>query len=67
MSGTWSSGLSHLTYQEATVIPSCTSNTQSVEASPNQRVVTALNDKESVTLRFTPRTVQQSEADTKTN
>lgn len=53
-------------YTQATLVESETPTATSAP-SPRQRIVTASHTQESVVLRFTPRTVRQSAAESKTN
>jgi len=67
MSETASQRLSDLKYTQATLVEQPATPTATSVPSPRQRVVTASHTQESVVLRFTPRTVRQSGADTKTS
>lgn len=66
MTDTASQRSADVKYTQATLVESSTPTTTS-SPSPRQRVVTASHTQDSVVLRFTPRTVRQSAAETKTS
>lgn len=66
MTDTASQRSADLKYTKATLVEAPTPTTTS-SPSPRQRVVTASHTQDSVVLRFTPRTVRQSAAETQTS
>lgn len=67
MTDTASQKSADVKYTPATLVEAANPTITSSSPSPRQRVVTASHTQESVVLRFTPRTVRQSAAETKTS